>query len=185
MSWKCWVILIAIAIIATGVVVWQNREVARLEALQESLMVERREAMSAAASARQDLRRHETTIADLRAQRDDLKALLDASAIAVTTLPAPRTMDDYRVHNATLRRRISLLESGLSLCDQEAKTCGLALAAAKHEKEQYRRVIDIDTARFKLLYKQQRKEKRNKILIGIGGVVLGGLVGYGIGAAVK
>ena len=183
MSWKCWIVLVIIAAVATGIVVWQHREVARLEALQESLMVERRKAMTIAASARKDAAQHEAAAAGFRAERDELRALLEAASVPVT--PVPRTIDEFRVNNSKLRRRMALLDQSLVLCDAEALSCGMALAAVKVERDQYRRVIDIDTDRFKLLYKQQRKEKRNKILIGVGAALAAGLVGYGIGVSVR
>ena len=183
MTWKCWVILIVIAAVATGVVVWQNREVARLEALQEHLMVERRKAMSIATSARRDAEQHEAAAIGFRSERDELQVLLDAAM--VPAIPAPRTIDEYRVHSSKLRQRMALLDQSLVLCDAEALSCGMALAAVKVERDQYRRVTEIDTDRFKLLYKQRRKEKRNKILIGVGAALAAGLVGYGIGASVR
>ena len=185
MTWKCWIVLLVIAAAATGIVVWQNREVARLEALQAHLMQERSEAMNKALLARQDVRRNVAAMEALTAERDDLKALLEAAGEAVVLQPTPRTLDDYRVRSNVLGRRIKLLELDLSLCDKQVGACKAALAASELESEQYRKVIDIDTDRFKLLYKQQRKEKRNKILIGVGAALAAGLVGYGIGVSVR
>ena len=183
MTWKCWLVLIAIAVVATGIVIWQNREVARLEALQESLLVERRKAMAVAMTARQDAEKHEADAVGFKSERDELRELLKVPE--EPAIPAPRTIDDYRVNDSKLRRRMTLLDQSLVLCDKEALSCGMALAAVKIERNQYRRVIDIDTDRFRLLYKQHRKEKRNKILIGIGSAAAAGLVGYGIGVSVR